>query len=671
MGKKSLTKSTTKKKAKKSVKKKPGDVAVNSTSQETLPEVQSNLAPPLDRQFTGWETKKQWKPKLDKSLEKNFAAPPAVKAKGKAATKIRSLLSMTFDLEKSEKLKTEQNEQKTSKKPAPKPAAKAKKPAQQGPVSSSDLIKLKFDSWQPEKPFQPETDKQKFSAPPAFEGIDKSMLLKHFDLKTVDAPKPVAPEAAHATTPEEQVPVAEEQAPVKEEQAPVKKEKAKREPVPVEALLKMSFDGWQPEKLYVPETGGYEHNFSAPPAFEGLDKSLILKQFDLSIPDAPKSDALEAPFEKTFDADTVKPGSHETSEPQIEKIEETTEAEKPEITEAPETAPFEKTFDADTVKPGSHETSEPQIEKTGETMEAEKPETTEAPEAAPFEKTVDADTVKPESHETSEPQIEKPAAPPEPPEDIGGDGGDDGGGYDGGGMPPEPPKEPLLGTGTKILIAALAFIFLILIASSATNMRRYYIEETRQGIEIWRGTFSPMNRTKIVALPGAQPPAEEQPHYDRRTVMTIAHDYFMGNAREMMQDRQEPADLRGIRLNLENAARFAVTPSQRNEAVTRLNQIDFTMLIYRADVAAEEHTREGYELALKYLNQAGELDINSPGRRRMLDTKIEQIKTRLIALEPTEPVKPAEPAEPMEPAEPVEPREMEKMESEEMPENNS
>ena len=667
MGKKSLTKSTTKKKAKKNIKKKPVEASAdNAVSEQFQPE--NSL---LNKKFDSWAPGKPWKPKPDKAYEKNFAAPPAIDAKGKEAKRIRTLLAMNFDLENApakDQDKSNATKKTNSKKQAAAPAKGVEKAKKKAPAKSKtnskkkmsvkDLLGMKFESWQPEKPYTTDTIgeyEKHYAAPPAFENIDKALLLKPFDLSVPDAPRAEAP-PKEDTQPEAAVEAVE--APAAEKKDEQAEKPAEKPTVPVEQLLKMKFDSWQPQTPYIPDTiGEYEKHFAAPPAFENIDKALLLKQFDLSVPDAPRA---KAPQKEDIQPEHV----------EAEAI--PVEVSKPEDGKAPvEETVSEAPIDPLKEEPGT-ETTEPSEDLIEQKGVIDEPETARE-QAGEQPSIIQKETAK----EVKMPAATEKADKTPEPRDAdtgGGDGGNGGNGGNGGGddsgLPPKPPapkKEPLLGTGSMILVASLAIVFLILIASSIANSNRYFIQDTREGIEIWSGDFSPRGTHKIVALPGAEPPVIEKRVYTRDEAYTVAYDHFMNNARMLMEDEEVPIDMRGIRNNLEHAEKYATTRAQSNQVENHMKQLDFVMLIYRADVAAELQTQAGYERALDYLNRAAALDIDSPGRIAMLNAKKEKIQSRLAEFEAPEEIEEVEEPE----DEPEEIETPDEMETDEAPQDET
>ncbi len=603
MGKKSLTKSTTKKKStKKTTKKKTAGASAKPSGTSANTKKSSTKKPTLKslrkRQFGAWAPQTLYAPAPDKEYESHFAAPPSLEGKGKTAK--QALLTKQFDLSGAKPKKsapkkktTQKGETKSTKKAAPKkesaqkeakPAAKgekkkapAAKKAPKKSVTRKELIGLQFGAWTPEKLFKPEAEtgsEALFTAPPAFEATDKSLLFKQFDLSLPDALK------AEAAEPAPQPPPAEEETTQKAGKKPEK------EPVPVETLLKMQFDTWSPEKPFAPAPDpAAEKRFTAPPAFEGQDKALLLKQFDLSVAEpAPESTEEKAKTAADADAEPAKKAAEPTAK-----------------TEAPQT---------------DQTVEEPEQPAAQPAAQAEKPKSEPAAQARP--------------------------APEKPqPEGTGDPKGDHAGGGDqapgGSGGPPEPPEPPVgdgkepMDTGLKIVIATLGIVFALIIAASTINFQQYYIQATENGVEIWRGNFSPRGKHKVVTLAGAQAPEEIKDVYSRKKPMSLAFNYYMDKA-DALSEAKDLVDFKAVKHYLQKAKRYAATNQQRNIVIRRLNEISAMMLMYKADVAAEKQTEQGYEKALDFLEDAGKLSLSSE-LQKQVNEKITEVQTAMKSLE--------------------------------------
>ncbi|MCF8026544.1 MAG: hypothetical protein K9K82_13790 [Desulfobacteraceae bacterium] len=222
------------------------------------------------------------------------------------------------------------------------------------------------------------------------------------------------------------------------------------------------------------------------------------------------------------------------------------------------------------------------------------------------------------------------------PEQTGGGKGPGGKGEE----PPGPPSGEPPGKGGEELplsrgmlggIIAVALVFALLIGASIKNMDNFYIRQTGSVLEIWKGDFSPGGREKIAALPGAKAPEPIKDEYSRQEAFALAFDYYIKKAESMAEAEQLP-DLNAIRDRLEKAKQFALTEDQKKLVSERLNRIEFLTLLYRADVAAEKQTRQGYKTSLESLEQAKEL--GPPDQdMQMVEQRINRIRGKLEKLQ--------------------------------------
>jgi len=231
MGKKSLTKSTTKKKtatkkkaaakkteAKAAPKKKATAKAKAAPKKATAKKKPAAKKKPtlkslLKKDFGSWSPENLFAVMPDEDYLKNFTAPPAIEETDKAKAKaIKTLLTKQFDLTaikkpaKAKKAAPKKTEAKKSGAKKAKPAPKKKAtPAKKKALSVPELLKLKFESWQPEKMYEAVTDdefQKGFTAPPSIDTGDKAeadriktLLLKTMDLKVSKAEREAAEKA--------------------------------------------------------------------------------------------------------------------------------------------------------------------------------------------------------------------------------------------------------------------------------------------------------------------------------------------------------------------------------------------------------------------------------------------------------------------------------------------
>ena len=155
------------------------------------------------------------------------------------------------------------------------------------------------------------------------------------------------------------------------------------------------------------------------------------------------------------------------------------------------------------------------------------------------------------------------------------------------------------------------FIIIILMALvirvSYDNKAKYYLKSAAGAVEIWQGTFSPGEKKRILIMPGVQMPAKTRDVYTKEDVFPLAFKFYVSKADALMEVPGMP-DFVGIKSYLNRALSFATTDDLRQTAHRRINQIDRLILLYKADVAAAKGTRNGFETALGYLDEAAELN---------------------------------------------------------------
>jgi hypothetical protein len=160
-------------------------------------------------------------------------------------------------------------------------------------------------------------------------------------------------------------------------------------------------------------------------------------------------------------------------------------------------------------------------------------------------------------------------------------------------------------------LALTGLIFMILmvlvIRASYQNTKNYYLESASGAVEIWQGTFSPGGKKRILIMPGVQMPATIKDVYAKQGVYLLAFKFYISKADILMEVPGMP-DFVGIKSYLNKALSFATTEELQETVHARINHIDRLILLYKADVATVKGTPAGLETALKYLDQAAELN---------------------------------------------------------------
>ena len=160
-----------------------------------------------------------------------------------------------------------------------------------------------------------------------------------------------------------------------------------------------------------------------------------------------------------------------------------------------------------------------------------------------------------------------------------------------------------------LIYMTICFIVLaaVLVGTSYVNTHKYFIVARDGAVEIWKGTFSPMGRERLIIMPGEMPPDPIQEDYTREQVSPLAFKYYIEKSDALMDVPGLP-DFKGVRADLDRALSYAVTKAQRDEASLRINKIDRLILLYKADVAAGRGTLESLNSAADYLQQAAALN---------------------------------------------------------------
>lgn len=530
------------------------------------------------------------KKSLIKSTTKKKAASPKKSASKQAPPSAKPT--------NADEKKTAAPKKSSASKAPPKPARKK--------MSVSELLKLSFETWSPDKLYEPSAGasvQANYTAPPFFEGTSKetetlkALLTIQFDLNTppeaTKMPSPVNEEipavkaekedkateaVTEAPAPDEAPAVAQDTAldaaaiaksPATEPASPIETEPAPKPPrktAPISELLKLSFETWSPDKLYAPPADASDQaNYTAPPFFDGAQqetitvKALLFKQFDLNAP----------PEEPVAPADEPKPTIEEAPETPSE----------PQAPPTPEIVPETPSLQESAPAPEPEIIPAPEPEKA----EAKVPErfSESAPETEPY--------IPPTSPVCAEPPVDK-----------------------------EPPN-----TSLRMLIGCLAIIFGILLIASALNSSKYYLQPAAAGLEIWRGKFSPTGKTLVATVPDAELSIPVASIYSREGAMTVVYDYYMQEAAKRSTVIGEP-DFKAITGLYEKAKKYAPTAAQAGMADARLKTITAQSLIIAADKAIVKITPQNIDKALGLLHEAASLATDRT-QQQLIRVKIDEL----------------------------------------------
>ncbi len=183
-----------------------------------------------------------------------------------------------------------------------------------------------------------------------------------------------------------------------------------------------------------------------------------------------------------------------------------------------------------------------------------------------------------------------------------------------------------------LLAACLVAIVVPIVIASFMNSMQYTLKTVDGALELWQGSFAPIGKHHVLTMPGAVPPESIQETYGKMEVFPLVCKYYLDRADSVVDATSIP-DFEKIRLDLNQAMAYATTKHLREIVYARFDRIDFITLIYKADVAAEMNTPEGYKTAIAFLESASRLELGEP-EAEMVKRKLEQFSASLAAILP-------------------------------------
>jgi colicin import membrane protein len=180
-------------------------------------------------------------------------------------------------------------------------------------------------------------------------------------------------------------------------------------------------------------------------------------------------------------------------------------------------------------------------------------------------------------------------------------------------------KKVMIGL-TSGFILLLAFIF----SASSSNNSKYYIKEKDGILEIWQGRYAPLGEERMMSLPGVPLPEQINAVYSKSEVFPLIFNYYIDKA-DALSVASDTPDYMAIKSFLNKALLYATTGDLSKKAYSRLNDIKFNDLMYKAGVAESRGAISDLDEAMRYLNKASLLKVDA-GRSDVVKQKIESIK---------------------------------------------
>jgi hypothetical protein len=180
-------------------------------------------------------------------------------------------------------------------------------------------------------------------------------------------------------------------------------------------------------------------------------------------------------------------------------------------------------------------------------------------------------------------------------------------------------------------LVAFGVVVALLILSSYSNTKKYYITEKDGAVEIWRGTFTPMGKTRLIAMPGSALPEPPKAVYGWADAYRLMYQHYIDKADALLDTPGVP-DTIALTANLEQAVRYAPNREMRDAARGRLISLRLLTLVQKAQAALNRGTIASTQAAIGFLHEARKFDL-SAAEAEMLDRKIDAAQDRLTQLE--------------------------------------
>ena len=183
----------------------------------------------------------------------------------------------------------------------------------------------------------------------------------------------------------------------------------------------------------------------------------------------------------------------------------------------------------------------------------------------------------------------------------------------------------------KFGLIALGVVLLLLIMSSYTNTKKYYITEKDGAVTIARGTFTPMGTTFLITMTDVAMPQPAREVYGWQDAYRLMYQHYINAADELLEAPGVP-DAAALATQLGMAVKYAPNRELREDARSRLVGMRVQLLIHRAQAAMQRRTIEGAQAALEFLDEAAGLD-PSEGELALVQQRTAEAETLLADLE--------------------------------------
>jgi hypothetical protein len=167
-----------------------------------------------------------------------------------------------------------------------------------------------------------------------------------------------------------------------------------------------------------------------------------------------------------------------------------------------------------------------------------------------------------------------------------------------------PPQEPMDKT-LKYAIGAFACVIAILLLASLSNSSKFFFRQKDRMVELDQGRFAPMGSQVVASFSDLRILSGVRQHeaYTKKQAYGIISDFFVKRADGILTTGDTP-DLKAAKSYLAQASKYTVSDAGRREVQTRLNRMDFLVLLSKGELARSKGTVTDFETAKGYLTQA-------------------------------------------------------------------
>ena len=183
-------------------------------------------------------------------------------------------------------------------------------------------------------------------------------------------------------------------------------------------------------------------------------------------------------------------------------------------------------------------------------------------------------------------------------------------------------------------IVGLVALLGLVMSASITNTAKYYLKPAKGELEVWKGTFSPMGKKKIVTLSATPMPAQPKDLYGKNEIFSFIFESYINQADALLNVSDMP-DFELIKRTLNRAGAFAVSPELNESIQRRLSKINLLALVYKADILADKNTAADLASARDALEKAMRLTLDE-AEKGLIKQKLQGVNERQAQLEQME-----------------------------------